>query len=111
MLLGDKLHNRSQVVRKIVLRIAGFAYSSLLFIIISSFVVLLSCLDLNPRVLLFLRSPPHPAAGRRSERVAAWSWLPMSGCLVLGCQVEPRHRAGHKLMITLHGLLLIFVLN
>jgi len=42
-------------------------------VIIPFCVVLFNCLYLNPQVLLFVHSPPQPAAGRRSEWVAMWS--------------------------------------
>jgi len=48
-------------------------------IIIPSFVVLLSCLYLNPQVLLFVHSLPHPTAVGNSEKVAVWSYLPAVG--------------------------------
>jgi len=56
-------------------------------IIIPSFVVLLNCLYLNPRVLLFVPSPPHPVAGGRaaSERLCDPScWRVAVWCLAAG---------------------------
>jgi len=50
----------------------------IIIIIISSFVVLLNCFYLNPWVLLFIHSPPHPTGGRRSGEQ-------MSSCVVLCC--------------------------
>jgi len=65
----------------IALCITRFVYSIIIvvtIIIISPFAVLLNCLYLNPRVLLFFPfSSPSHRCGERSERMAAW-------CLVVG---------------------------
>jgi len=64
----DWLHNSSLGrEKKIVLSIHWFAYSWLLsslvllvVVVVFSFIVSLYCLYLNPRVLPFIHSPPHP---------------------------------------------------
>ena len=69
-----------QAGRKIVLCIACSAYSVTIAVIIPSFVVFLDCLYPNPRVLLFVHSPPHPVGRGRgvSKRLSGPS-----------CRVKP----------------------
>jgi len=64
--------------KKIVSCIACFACS--IIVIITYFIVLLNCLYLNPRVLIFFSSPPQPTVGEEQVR----SFV----VLVAGCQVK-----------------------
>ena len=92
-LLRDWLHNQASGGEKDCIVYSLFSifiiiiiiFITTTIIIIHFFVFLLNCLYLNPQVLLFVHSPPHPTAGVGGERAALW-------CLVVSCQLKPWHR-------------------
>jgi len=59
----------------------------IVIVIIPIFVVLLNCLYLTPRVLLFVCSPPHRTAEGEEERVSGYM------VLIAGCWVKPGQHA------------------
>jgi len=95
LLLGDWLCKWSPGrEKKTASCIVCFAYSVVVVaiaaaaaaVVVLSFVVLLNCLYLNPRVLPGVHSPPLPTVEGKGmcELAAVW-------CLIVGCRVKPQH--------------------